>query len=145
MKWILIALNLVNAVYSTFIFLVFLGVPVYYWVFLNICAPIQFFTVAGLIFKSKNITSISIPMLTFFGCGGLFLFSWKGYMIQAQLNHILMTVTAAYLFLKNLKDKKRLLIGLSVGVTIVVLLVFLAFPVVMNIPEVMEIFERMVK
>jgi hypothetical protein len=142
--WILIILNLINAVYSTFIFLVFLQVPVYYWIFLNICAPIQFFTIAGLLLGNRKVTSVAVPLLIFFGFGGLFVFSWSGYMIQAQLNHILMTITAVYIFWMNLEDKRTLAIGVSLGVVVVLMLTLFALPMVMHIPEVKEIFEQMI-
>lgn len=80
--WILIVLNMINAVYSTFVFLVFLRVPVQYWVFLNICAPIQFLTVTALLIKNKVLTNVAVPLLTFFGFGGLFVFSWSEYMLN---------------------------------------------------------------
>lgn len=141
--WILITLNLINAVYSTFIFLVFLRVPVQYWVFLNICGPIQFLTVTALLIKNKSLTNVAVPLLAYFGFGGLFVFSWSGYMIQAQLNHILMTVTAIYILLTSLKDRRKLMTGISIGIIIVLIIVILVSPIVMKIPEVKEIFEQM--
>lgn len=141
--WILIILNLANAVYSTFVFLVFLHVPVQYWVFLNICAPIQFFTIIALLIKNKVLMNVAIPLLVFFGFGGLFIFSWSGYMIQAQLNHILMTITAIWIFLMSLENKRKMMIGISIGIIIVLILQLFILPNVMNIPEVKEIFEQM--
>ncbi len=141
--WILITLNLINAVFSTFVFLVFLGVPVYYWFFLNICAPTQFLTIIALLMRNKVLMNIATPLLLYFGFGGLFIFSWSGYMLQAQLNHILMTITAVYIFLLSLSDKQKLITGISIGVVIILILQIFFFPIIFSIPEVKNLFEQM--
>lgn len=142
--WIIIILNLINAIYSAFILLVFLHVPVHYWIFLNICAPIQFFTITALLIRNKLLSDIAIPLLIFFGFGAIFIFSWSGHMMQAQLNHILMTITAIYILLMNLKDKRNPIMGISIGIIIILLLEVLIFPKVMNMREVKGIIEQMI-
>jgi len=141
--WALIVLILVNALWSTFVFLVFLRVPVYYWVFLNICAPTIYLTIAALLLKNKVFMSATVPFLTYFGTGGLFLFNWSSIMLQAQFTHILMTVTAIYIVLSSLDAKKKMLIGFTIGIVAILILTLLVFPIVFSNPEVARIFEQM--
>lgn len=114
--WTLIILISVNALWSTFVFLVFLKVPVYYWVFLNICAPTIYLTIATLLFTNKVFMNAMIPFLIYFGTGGLFLFSWSSIMLQAQFTHILMTITAIYIVLSSLDAKKKMPVGFTIGI-----------------------------
>jgi len=121
----------------------FLNVPIYYWVFLNICAPTIYLTVIALLFKNKVFMNAMVPFLIFFGTGGLFMFSWSPIMLQAQLTHILMTITAIYIALSSLDAKKKMLLGFTIGIVAVLLLEILVFPRVFSIPEVARILEQM--
>ena len=141
--WTLIVLILVNALWSTFVFLVFLKVPVYYWVFLNICAPTIYLTIAALLFKNKVFMNAMVPFLIYFGTGGLFLFNWSSIMLQAQFTHILMTITAIYIVLSSLDDKKKMVVGFTIGIVAILILTILVFPIVFSNPEVARIFEQM--
>jgi len=141
--WALIVLILVNALWSTFVFLVFLRVPVYYWVFLNICAPTIYLTIAALLFKNKVFMNAMVPFLMYFGTGGLFLFNWSSIMLQAQFTHILMTITAIYIVLSSLDDKKKMIVGFTIGIVAILILTILVFPIVFSNPEVAGIFEQM--
>jgi len=140
--WALIILILINALWSTFVFLVFLKVPVYYWVFLNICAPTIYLTAAALLLKNEIFMNAMVPFLIFFGTGGLFVFNWSSIMLQAQFTHILMTITAIYIMLLSLGSKKKL-IGITIGIIAVLILTLLVFPIVFSNPEVAEILEQM--
>jgi len=141
--WALIILILVNALWSTFVFLVFLRVPVYYWVFLNICAPTIYLTIAALLFKNKVFMNAMVPFLIYFGTGGLFVFNWSSIMLQAQFTHMLMTITAVYIVLSSLDAKKKILVGFMVGIIVILILTLLVFPIVFSNPEVARIFEQM--
>jgi len=141
--WALIILILVNALWSTFVFLVFLKVPVYYWVFLNICAPTIYLTIVALLLENKVFMNAMIPFLIFFGTGGLFMFNWSSIMLQAQLTHILMTITAIYIVLSSLDAKRKMLVGFAIGIVVVLILTSLVFPIVFSKPEVARILEQM--
>jgi len=141
--WALIILILVNAFWSSFVFLVFLKVPVYYWFFLNICAPTIYLTTAALLSKNKVFMNAMVPFLIYFGTGGLFLFNWSSIMLQAQFTHILMTITAIYIVLLSLDSKKKMLVGFTVGIIAILILTILVFPIVFSNPEVARIFEQM--
>jgi len=141
--WALIILILVNAFWSTLVFLVFLKIPVYYWVFLNICAPTIYLTIAALLFKNKVFMNAMVPFLIYFGTGGLFLFNWSSIMLQAQFTHILMTITAIYIVLSSLDAKKKMLVGFTIGIIAILILTILVFPIVFSNPEVARIFEQM--
>ena len=62
---------------------------------------------------------------------------------RAQFNHILMTITAIYIALSSLDAKKKVLIGLTIGIFTVLILTLYVFPIVFSNPEVVEIFEQM--
>lgn len=127
--WTLVIFILVNALWSTFVFLVFLKVPVYHWVFLNICAPIIYLTIAALLLKNEFLMNAMVPFLIYFGTGGLFVFGWAPVMLQAQFTRILMTITAIYIVLSTLHAKKKILEGFIWGIIAVLILTFLVFPI----------------
>jgi len=58
-----------------------------------------------------------VPWLLFFGFGGLLIFSWTGYMIVAQISHMIMTVTAVFISALAVKDRKfrDLIVGITIG------------------------------
>ena len=141
--WMLITLILVNALWSTFVFLVFLKVPIYYWIFLNICAPTIYLTIAALLLKNEVFMNAMVPFLIYFGTGGLFVFSWSSIMLQAQFTHILMTITAIYIVLSSLDDKKKMLVGFTIGIIAILILTLVAFPIVFSNPDVVKILEQM--
>ena len=84
-----------------------------------------------------------VPFLIYFGTGGLFLFNWSSIMLQAQFTHILMTITAIYIVLSSLDDKKKMLVGFTIGIVAILILTILVFPIVFSNPEVARIFEQM--
>ena len=126
----LIVLNAILALWSTFVFLVFLGFGVLEWLMMNICAPTQFLAVIGLLSGRKIIMNISVPMLLFFGGDGLFMFGWEGYMIQAQVSHLIMVITALYILYISYKsgETREILIGAGIGILIVLIFMLVIFP-----------------
>jgi len=127
--WTLVIFILVNALWSTFVFLVFLKVPVYHWVFLNICAPIIYLTIAALLLKNEFLMNAMVPFLIYFGTGGLFVFGWAPVMLQAQFTRILMTIIAIYIVLSSLHAKRKMLEGFIWGIIALLILTLLVFPI----------------
>jgi len=127
--WALVILILVNALWSTLVFLVFLKVPVYHWVFLNICAPIIYLTIAALSLKNEFFMNAMVPFLIYFGTGGLLIFGWSPVMLQAQFTRILMTITAIYIVLSSLHAKRKILEGFIWGIIAVLVLTLLVSPI----------------
>jgi hypothetical protein len=54
-----------------------------------------------------------------------------------------MTTTAIYVLLKSLRDRRKVITGISIGIIIVLIIVIFVSPIIMSIPEVQEIFEKM--
>ncbi len=141
-KNVLICANLSMTCWSTFAFLVFLQVPVWLWLFLNICAPTQYATIIALIrSKSKNDNLISkniaVPLLFRFGTGGFFFFPWSGNMLTAQASHIIMTITTIFIAVSTLSSdefdrRNKMIVGLIVGIIIVLIIDFIVFPIVFS-------------
>lgn len=141
-QWSLICLNFFFAAYSTIIFTIFLQVPVWLWIFLNICAPSQFLTIAGIIgdIKEKSVIIYQmslVPFLLFFGTGGMFTFPWTGFMLMSQISHITMTITwilITYLNFRKTEENKilKLCIGLGIGTVLIIILNLIVFPIVFS-------------
>ena len=127
--WALVILILLNALWSTLVSLIFLKVPVYYWFFLNICAPIIYLTVVALLLKNEFFMNAMVPFLIYFGTGGLLIFGWSPVMLQAQFTCILMTITAIYIVLSSLHAKRKMLEGFIWGIIAVLILTLLVFPI----------------
>ena len=151
--WVLIALNFFFAAYSTLVFLVFLKVPAWLWVFLNICAPTQFITTVLLVLEIKDIPcpifqATIVPFLCFFGTGGLFTFPWTGYMLMSQLSHITMTITWIFMMVNMISSEtpkkwRKLGIGIGIGIIVVIIVNLIIFPVVFANPIAVQMLEEM--
>ena len=144
---VLVVLNAILAGWATFVFLVFLKFSLLAWLMMNICSPTQFLVIIGLLSKRKILMNVSVPLLLFFGFGGLFMFSWSGHMVVAQISHLVMSVTAIYILTVSIRDKeiKKMLIGLGIGILVLVLLQFVVFPwyYAHPDPEVLEMMKEM--
>lgn len=127
---LLVALMGINVFWGALVFMGFLGLDVFGWLIMNICSPSEMVAIIGILTKKRLISSISVPLLLRFGGLGLFIFSWSGFMLQGQLNHILMVLTSIYILWASYKARawKDLFIGIAIGVTVVVLVDFLVFP-----------------
>jgi hypothetical protein len=102
---IIAILNLLASLNSTWFFLGMAKVSFVEWIFFNACAPMVFLCLAGYFTRNKIIQSLSIPGLTFFGTGGLFVFGWSGGGLIAQAGHLLMTAAVIWMIYSIFKDK----------------------------------------
>lgn len=120
--YILATLLLLTTLSSTWFFLSELKVTVLEWSVFNACAPSSFvYLICFVLFMvKKNYTALSVAIIPmfFFGTMGLFVFSWDGQNLFAQISHIIMTLNICWsiyiLFKKN--DFKAIAIGLMIGV-----------------------------
>ncbi len=145
--------NLVFALWSTLVFLVFLHVPVHLWLLLNICAPTQYITIVAMVFELKNKRYLSwqIAMACFlfrFGTGGMFVFPWDGYMLTSQFSHIFMTLLALFIIYiavvsEDPLKKKKTLLGLIIGIIIILMIDLVVFPIGFMDPIAVEMMESM--
>ncbi len=121
--WILVVLNLLAAVNSTYYFIGQLKVGVDGWVMLNSCAPSVILFALGFFFGSP-LTMMAASVLMFrYGTLGLLVFRWDGSNIIPQIGHILMTLAVAYLLVDIIhrRDWKSLGFGLLLGTVVLVL------------------------
>lgn len=132
-RLLLIALSALNVAWGAFVFMGFLGLDPLAWLMVNVCAPSEAIAVAGLWTRNRGLMGFSVPLLLVFGFGGLFVFSWGGYMLQAQLNHLLMTITAMYIVYDTLGRKEKsdshsLIRGMLAGILAAVLMQAVVHP-----------------
>lgn len=116
-------LNLLAVLNAANYFLFQAKFPVFAWLMFNACAPSVMLYLAGFFTKRYEIMTASIPFLSFFGIGGLFVFGWTGFAIISQVGHILMTLAVIYIIATVIIEKnwKLPLAGFIIG-----LIVFLA-------------------
>lgn len=131
LELVLVGLMGINIFWGALVFMGFLGLDLLAWLIMNICSPSEMVAISGILTRKKLILSISVPLLLRFGGLGLFIFSWSGFMLQGQLNHILMVLTSIYILWTLYKARawKDLCIGTIIGVTVVALVDFLIFPI----------------
>jgi len=115
---LLVILNGAMAVWASLVFLMFLRPDLLSWIMLNTCSPTQFVTILALATKRRLVMNAAVPWLLFFGFGGLLVFSWSGYMLVAQVSHLIMTVTAVLILVVAVKERKfrTLATGIAIGV-----------------------------
>ena len=122
--WIIVILNVLAILNATWYFLGMAKFPFQGWIFFNACTPSIVLFLIGFLLKNSYVMSASLPFLLYFGGGGLFVFSWTGTSVIAQVSHILMVLSASYVVAFILVNKfgKKWLIGFASG-----LLLFLLF------------------
>jgi phosphate starvation-inducible membrane PsiE len=115
---LLVTLNGAMAVWASLVFLGFLRLDLLSWIMLNTCSPTQFVTIVALATQRRLVMNAVVPWLLFFGFGGLLIFSWSGYMIVAQISHLIMTITAVFVLVLAVKERKfkALITGIAIGV-----------------------------
>ena len=69
----------------------------------------------------------SVPFLSFFGIGGLFVFGWTGFAVISQVGHILMTLAVIYIITAVTLEKKWKLPLAGFIVGMVLFLIILPF------------------
>jgi hypothetical protein len=132
--------NIIMMFFSANYFLFMAKFPIVPWLFFNACFPSALFFLIGFFLKNKTMMSASIPFLAYFGGGGLFVFSWSGEMIMAQISHIFMVMAIVYTILEVVKTKewKKFILGFSLGLAMFLII----FPVhqnyIKNHPEYLE-------
>lgn len=97
------------------------------WIFLNSCSSSSILLVIGYIMKfsikNNSVLYISIALIFYFGCYGLYKSTWKGAAMVTQIVHISMVLNAVAILYGALinKDLEVLLVSLIIGIIMVVL------------------------
>ena len=102
---LIVVLNTLASLNSTYFFLVIAKVSFIEWLFFNACAPSVLLFLIGYLTKNKIIQAMAIPALAFFGVGGMFVFGWQGSELFAQFGHLCMTTAVIWLIFGIFKDK----------------------------------------
>jgi len=143
---VLVGLMGINIFWGALVFIGFLRLDLLTWLVMNICSPSEMIAISGILTKNKLVSSISVPLLLRFGGLGLFTFSWSGFMLQGQVNHILMVFTSVYIIWVLCKSKawKDLSLGIVIGTVAVLFVDFLVFPLYFANapPRVIELLEH---
>jgi hypothetical protein len=123
--WILVVLNTLMALTSANFFLGMLKTDLVGWLMMNTCAPSIALFVLGFLLGSPVVMVASAALMFRYGTLGLFVFSWSGGNLIAQVGHILMTLAVVYVMTDAVRNQrwKVMGLGLALGVVILSLLV----------------------
>ncbi|MBN1121236.1 MAG: hypothetical protein JXJ17_09160 [Anaerolineae bacterium] len=121
--WIAAGLNALAAINASFVFLVQMKSGVLGWLMMNTCTPSIALYLAGFLIGSPAIMTAGSVLMFRYGTLGLFVFSWDGYNIFAQVGHLLMTAAVILTAVDIVKNRRwrQLWIGLAVGAVLVVI------------------------
>lgn len=113
---VLIMIQLVGIVNGIVFFLIIAKVNIKDWIFLNSCSVSSIILILGYIskFSVKNefILYISITLVLYSGCLGLYKSNWNGFGILTQLLHIIMIINAIVI-LYSIYINNNFIIGLT--------------------------------
>ncbi|MHC1782696.1 MAG: hypothetical protein AB9891_08055 [Anaerolineaceae bacterium] len=120
--WTLVALNLIMTAMSLNFFLGMLKSGFEGWLMMNTCAPSIFLFVLGFLLGSPAVMVAGAIAMFRYGTLGMFVFSWSGSNIVAQVGHIFMTLTVIYTILEVIRNRrwKSSLQGLVLAVVLLV-------------------------
>jgi hypothetical protein len=120
--WIVVVLNILAALNSTYFFLGQMKVGVVGWIMMNTCAPSIAVFVIGFLTGSPLIMVAGSLMMFRYGTLGLFVFGWDGFNLIAQIGHILMTLGVTYTLVDVIRNRRwrALVIGVLVGAAILI-------------------------
>jgi hypothetical protein len=121
--WIVAVLNTLAALNASYAFLVQMKSGVVGWLMMNTCTPSIVLYLAGFIAASPILMVAGSVLMFRYGTLGLFVFSWDGYNIFAQVGHLLMTAAVILTTIDIVKNRRwrQLWIGLAVGAVLVVI------------------------
>jgi len=121
--WIVAGLNALAAINASFVFLVQMKAGVLGWLMMNTCTPSIVLYLAGFLIGSPAIMAAGAALMFRYGTLGLFVFSWDGYNIFAQVGHLLMTAAVILTIIDIVKHKRwrQMWIGLAVGAVLIVI------------------------
>ena len=120
--WVLVVLNGLAALNSTFFFLGVMKTGVVGWLMMNTCAPSIALFVIGFLFGSPVLMVGASVLMFRYGAGGLFAFGWDGYNIIPQIGHILMTLAVIYVLLCIVRNRAWRMLGLGLGLGVAILI-----------------------
>jgi hypothetical protein len=120
--WVLVVLNGLAALNSTFFFLGMLKAGVVGWLMMNTCAPSIALFVIGFLLGSPVVMVAASVLMFRYGTGGLFAFGWDSYNLIPQIGHILMTLAVIYVLVHVVRNRawRTLGLGLALGVAILI-------------------------
>jgi hypothetical protein len=120
--WALVALNLIMTAMSLNFFLGMLKSGFEGWLMMNTCAPSIFLFVLGFLLGSPPVMVAGAIAMFRYGTLGMFVFSWTGGNIVAQVGHIFMTLAVIYTGVEVFRNQrwKSSLQGLVLAVALLV-------------------------
>lgn len=120
--WILVGLNLFMTVMSINFFMGMLKTNFEGWLMMNTCAPSIFLFVLGFLLRSPAVMIAGSLAMFRYGTLGLFVFSWSGGNMVAQVGHILMTTAVIYTVVDTVRNLrwKSSLAGVVLGIVLLV-------------------------
>jgi hypothetical protein len=123
--WILVILNVLMAIMSTNFFLGTLKTGVEGWLMMNTCAPSIALFVIGYLLGSPIVMIAGAVAMFRYGTLGLFVFSWSGSNLIAQVGHILMTLAVAYVVIDTIRNRRWKIAGLGVALGLAIMVPFM--------------------
>ncbi len=102
--WIIVGLNLAMTGMSMNFFLGMMKSGLTGWLMMNTCAPSIFLFVLGFLLGSPAVMIAGAIAMFRYGTLGLFVFSWTGGNLIAQIGHIFMTAGVIYTAVEVLRN-----------------------------------------
>jgi len=120
--WVVVLLNTLAALNSTYFFLGQVRVGVIGWLMMNTCAPSIALFLLGFLVSSPMVMAAAGVLMFRYGTLGLFVFKWDGYNIIPQIGHILMTLAVIYILVDIIRHRrwKALILGAVLGLAILI-------------------------
>ena len=135
--WIAAGGNMLMMLFSANYFLSMAKFPIVPWLFFNACFPSTLIFLIGFFLNNRVLMAFSTPFLAYFGVGGMFVFSWSGGMIMAQISHIFMTLAIIYTILETIKTKewRQSILGVLAGFIVFLIILPIHQNYIKNHPE----------
>ena len=142
-KWILIILNSLMLFISSYNFLIKHKMNINEWLIVNPSFVFTLIMIIAILLNSRILMSISIPGVFYYGTLGLFLFSWEGPILIAQIGHILMTLGILYMLASIISKFAfiRFALGFFIGLALLIPLIFYQTDYFKKKPEILKVFE----
>lgn len=120
--WIIMVLNALTALHSTWFFVGVLKTGVDGWLMMNTCAPSILLFVGGFLAASPTAMVAASVLMFRYGTLGLFVFNWHGPNLIAQASHLIMTVAVGYIGVKSwrVSSRQHLARGGALGLALLV-------------------------
>jgi len=112
------------ALVATLIFFLKYRFRFWQWLMINTCTPSVVAFIYGALTINKVVLGVAFVLMFFYSTLGLFIFSWQGKRVFAQIGHLFMTAACCFVLFEIMKGGDFVLFAIGTALGVIILIPF---------------------